>query len=369
MPPICQCRADTDPTQAWGESDLCNPEFFTEAVNFPESNPKDRTGQDGYRLMSHFSLSDQQRIIGQLPVNGYGGRVRRFATAVTQMADELQVRYKSIACDAEDSSTTENSKTEKPLRGAKWTLKVFIRRVLRRRYPELATLPIQYSPRLKSDRAAYSTDEDKIYVGNGFIRDIRSGRHAPVLSTLYHEKTHRDSELRHRTITESLVNEAIALAAGNIHNPNCTTDAFKEAAKHQLWWEDNGGLDHEDEVLARITQLVFRSAHSAEQSNTAQEDIRTYESYLHSHIAGIANRFSPRVAGVIFGYIEETVKADIPNGYSFLVSSYYSDANYNQILSAQDSYKYSRQICQAGQNPTCRIPSNTDGRMMAEHSD
>lgn len=323
--------------------------------------------------MSHFPLQTQQKIISQLPVSGYAGQVRRFATAVTLVAAELVTQYSTMSCNADDRSTSSRPRTEKPLRGAKWTLRVFVQRVLRRQAPDLAKLPIQYRSQSPMTRAVYSPSDDTIFVGNTIIREIRTKRFISVLSTLHHEKTHRDSEVKHRTITEPLVKDAIALAADTLHNPGCTTEVFKRMAHHQLWWEKKGTgdsdyVDHEDELYARITQLAFRFAHKTEQAKTTQGDIATYETFLHAHIAGIANRFSPSVAGIILGYVEETVKADIPQGHPFLTHNMYSDAHYVQIRSAMEFYKPLRQVCQMQLFSTCNIPSDDNGRMMAEPS-
>lgn len=371
MQTTCQCRAEPVSTRVWEESTLCDPDRFIETVNFQTLNPNDPTGRDGYRLMRHFPIQTQREIIGHLPTSGYGGQVRRFATAVTQVAGELITRYSTRPCNTDDFSAAPAPITEKPLRGAKWTLRVFVRRFLRRKAPDLAKLPIQYTSQHPTTRAAYSPSKDTIFVGNTIIREIRSKQNISVLSTLYHEKTHRDTEVKHRTFTEPLVNEAIALAADYIHNPGCTTEVFKRVANHQFWWEkDSDGanefVDHEDELYARITQLAFRSAHRREQTRTTDGDMETYEAFLHSHIAGIANRFSPIVAGVILDYVAETVKADIPKGYSFLTSNMYSDAHYIQIRTAMESYRNTHQVCQSGQQPICNVPSDTDARMMAE---
>lgn len=321
--------------------------------------------------MSHFPIQTQRDIIGRLPVGGYGSRVRRFAIAVTQLAEELVTQHHARPCSLDDDPTSHRPPIEGPLRGARWTLKGFIRRHLKHMAPELATLPIRYAPQSPSTRATYSPSEDTIFVGNDIIREIRTKRFVSVLSTLHHEKTHRDSEMRHRTITEPLVNAAITLAAESMYNPDCAPEVFRQLAERQLWWEDDhaGGrefVNHEDELYARITQLAFRSTRSNEQLRTLHKDIATYEAFVHAHIAGIANRFSPLVAGIVLGYVEETVKADIPGGYTFLTSNMTSDAHYIQIRAALESYKSLSQVCQQQVLPTCDIPSRSDGRLMAE---
>lgn len=356
MLPICQCRADVDSADIWGQSTVCDPKRIIDTIELPESNPKDLTGVDGYRLMGYYSLQSQQRVIHQLSTNGYEGQVKRFATAVTLLADSLATQYQNKTCAVDEGQPSTTSTTEKPMRGAQRTLRHYIRYILPRQAPDLAALPLSYEPMPPSIRALYYVGTKEIHVGNAIIREIRNQHYASVLSTLRHEKTHRDSSLTRRTITEPLVDEAIALAARLIHNPHCTPDVFRKVAKEQFWWvKDEDGnssyVDDEDEIYARMTQIVFRTVNS---------DLASYQRSLHNHIAGIAEKFPPLVAGIIYTYIESVVKTDMAAGYPLLASNMISDAHYIQVHNVMEAYEPTRQICQ--------IPIDANNHALAEPS-
>lgn len=306
--------------------------------------------------MAHLDITAQQRLLQYLPNAGYAAQVRRFAIAVHHTATMLAAQYRSRDCSVEDADSSPSEVTEKPIPHAHRTLRHFLKHTLPRLDPALRKLPIQYTPQALSALATYSADDDMIHVGNDIIRHIRAKRYTAVLSTLHHEKTHYDSAHHHRPISEPIVEDAIALASRLFQNPNCSTDRFRYSARlYMLWETDDDGRDyviHEDELYARIAQIIVT------------HDTERYGKFVRSHVAGISAKFPPVAAGIIYDYIEATVRADMPNGYAALTNNLYSDPHYQQVRITMSAYHSATQTCQQVGQTICA--ASTKDRILAE---
>lgn len=356
MVSACQCRADTVPTDILLPPEFC--ELEQVAVVLAGTPPLDRTGHSGYRLMAHFDTDTQKRLLQYLPNAGYAAQVKRFATAVHHTASMLAAQYRNTDCSTEDTDNATPEVTEKPITHAHHILRYFLKHTLPRLDPTLRNLPIRYAPQSLSALATYSADDDVIHVGNDIIRHIRAKRHAAVLSTLHHEKTHRDSAHHHRPISEPIVDEAIALASRLFQNPKCPIEPFQHSARlYMLWETDNDGRQyviHEDELYARIAQIIIT------------RDTERYGKFVRSHVAGISAKFPPATASIIYDYIEDTVRTDMPDGYIALTNNLYSDPHYQQVRIAMSTYHSATQTCQQAGQAICA--TTIKDRILAEPS-
>lgn len=356
MVSACQCRADTAPTDIRLPPESCELDHIAAVLTI--SSPLDRTGQSGYHAMAHLDIATQQRLLRYLPNAGYAARVKRFATAVHHTATMLTAQYRNRDCSVDDADGSPPEVTEKPISHARHTLKHFLKHTLPHLAPELRDLPIQYAPQSLSVLATYSAVDDMIHVGSDIIRHIWAKRYTAVLSTLHHEKTHRDSARHHRPISEPIVDDAIALASRLFQNSKCPIDQFQHSAHlYMLWVTDDDGRQyviHEDELYARIAQIIV--THDTEQ----------YGKFVRSHVAGISAKFPPVAAGIIYDYIEAIVRTDMPDGYAALTHNLYSDPHYQQAHVAMTSYNANSQTCQQTKQIVCAVPS--DDRILAEPS-